>query len=460
MEPLKFDVGIEYQKSLLYLITKDPAFASVIIKHFKDHYFENEVLSWAYSYILKYQEKYNAIPNINVILEATKELSEDIREIYQITLDSVRESNIASAEWLKDKALDFIKRNIFVAAMAEAMEMYNGGGTIEAYDKMRTAMDEVSTTEWDTIDREWFFEDFNQRMSDRLSNDPLFDSIPTGIRELDMVLGGGLSASEVAIWIAYAKRGKTTILTNHGVQAVRRSLKRVLHIVLEGSKALVANRYDAIFAQEDYALVKTGQLNEKVYQSLLSEYRMLGKRLVIRGFTERWDYTVQDIYAEIQELKRIYNWDPELIIIDYADLLSSRGKHNTEEAKQRAAYQDVKTLAGKGYAIWTAAQAQRPKTDIEVDAQVLSYKNVADCYAKIQKVDFIGSINQTREEREAKQARLFAELYRDNEANRVIPVYADFSKMSIRDLRQQSFVQERQPVQGSYGLQQVKAPLG
>lgn len=456
-----FPFGVDFQKSLLLLITKDSNFASLVLKYLKAEYFENEVLAWSYEYIVKYKDKYNAVPNLLVLLEESKNLPLGTRELYQITLEGVRESNLSSEEWIKDQTLDFIKRNIFVDSMRTATTQYNEGSITESYDTMREAMDNVSQTVWEETDREWFFENVNQRMADRLSNDPMYEAIATGIPELDKVLGGGLSIGEVGLWIAFSKRGKTTILTNHGTQAVRRGLKNTLHVVLEGSRQLVANRYDTIFAQEDYSLVKTGQLTNEAYQRIIKEYQMLKRRLVIRGFTERWDYTIEDIWHELKELKRIHDWVPSLIVLDYGDLLNGRGKYGSEEAKQRAAYQDIKSLAGKGFGIWTAAQAQRPKIDVETDATPLSYKNVADCYAKIQKVDFIGSINQTAEERNIKQARLFAELYRDNEANLIIPVHADFSKMTFKGLRTENRNVQRQPINLGYrnGVSQVRAPI-
>jgi len=456
-----FPFGVDFQKSLLLLITQDPSFASLVIKHLKPEYFENEVLSWAYNFILEYNKAYNAIPKMNIILEQAKHIKSGSREIYQITLDGVRESDLSSEEWIKDKIIEFIKHNIYANAMRGSIGKYNEGEIAECFDIMMEAMDNVSKTAWEETDREWFFESIDQRTADRLSGDPLSEAIATGIPELDKVLCGGLSIGEVGIWIAYSKRGKTTLLTNHGVQAVRRSLRNTLHIVLEGSRALVANRYDAIFMQEDYNLVKSGQISHEVFQQAIKEYKMLKQRLVIRAFTDRWDYTIEDIYREIKDLKRLYNWEPSLVIIDYGDLLKGRGKYATEEANQRAAYQDIKSLAGKGYAVWTAAQAQRPKTDVETDATALSYKNVADCFAKVQKADFIGSINQTRDERNDKQARLFAELYRDNEADIVIPVYADFTKMTIKGLRESNRLTKQQPIQLGYkgALRQVRAPI-
>jgi hypothetical protein len=454
-----FPFGVDYQKSLLLVITQDYSFASVVIPHLKVEYFENEVLMWAYNYILEYRNKYNAIPNLRILLEETKNIQGISRELYRITLEGVQEADVSSIEWLKDQTLEFIKRNIFHRAFQESVELWNTSKMNEVYDHMSKAMDSISKTSWETEDRQWFFESFQQRTMERLSFDPLMDSTSTGIVLLDKVLDGGLSLGEVGLWIGYSKRGKTTLLVNHGVQAVRRSLKTVLHIPLEGSGSLVANRYDAIFANENYGLVKRGQFNADVYKALCSEYQMLQKRLVIRSFTERWDYNIEDIHREINDLKRLHNWIPSLVIIDYGDLLSARGKFNSEEAKQRAAYQDIKSLANRGYSIWTASQPQRPKGDIETDAGLLSFKNIADCQAKIQKVDFIGSINQTKEERDAKQARLYAELYRDNEAGIVIPVYADFRTMTIRDLRGKPINTEKIVTNYQHGIQQVRAPI-
>jgi len=73
---------------------------------------------------------------------------------------------------------------------------------------------------------------------------------------------------------------------------------------------------------------------------------------------------------------------------------------------KKNAYADIKTLSPGGYAIWTASQAQRPKSDIEIDDSVLSFRNAEDCYVKAQKVDFIGSINQTKAGAKSKKAKL------------------------------------------------------
>jgi replicative DNA helicase len=262
--------------------------------------------------------------------------------------------------------------------------------------------------------------------------DSFTDAVPTGIPELDHILGGGLRKGEMGVWIAYPKRGKSTLLVNHGAQAVRRGDFKVLHYVLEGSRKMVENRYDSVFAQEEYSRIKDGSLTTESWQRLQYEYQSYRQKLIIRGLTERWTYSVADLQEEMRELKQRYNWVPDALVVDYGDLLRARESHlHTEVEVQRSAFRDLKTLANRGYALWTASQAQRPKEDLETSTEILQSRKIADCYDKIRVADFLGTINQTQEERQSKQARLFAELYRDNAAGQVILVYADFARMTI-----------------------------
>ena len=436
IEEETFPFGVEFQKSLLRLLTEDANFAHAAIPYLKGSFFENEVLGWAYSYIVRYQTQYNAVPPLRVVQEETKNLDVTIRELYQITLQTVFEADLSIADWLKDRTLDFIKRNIFVAAFRASKEAYNHGRTEEAYSITMNAADKIQNTAWEQPDREWFFEDFGQRISDRLSGGVGGDTIATGIHELDRVLGGGLSIGELGIWIGYPKTGKSTMLVNHGVQAVRRGNHNTLHVVLEGSRAMVANRYDTVFAQEAYSEVKNGNLSDEAYRRMQYDYKMYKKRMVIRGFTEKWSYTAADIFEEMKELKRLEDWEPELVIVDYGDLLRGRGSnYSTETQNQTEAFKDLKSLANRGHAVWTVSQPQRPDKDLENNPEILKSRRISESYVKVRVADFLGSINQTNEEKSVNQMRLYAELYRDNAADLIIPVHADFSRMTINVVR-------------------------
>jgi len=428
----RFPFGVDYQAALLKILAQDGSFASAVMPHLKPEFFENEVYGWAFARMQEYRVKYESVPSLRLVCEQTRALDTRAREFFRLTLERVLEADLSAEAWLRDTVIDFVKRHLFVAAFHESKAFFNAGNVVKSYDSMYQAMDRIFHTQWETVDRCFFFEELPQRMTYRLGSDAHADAMPTGIPELDHVLSGGLKKGELGIWVAYPKRGKSTMLVNLGAQGVRRANMRVLHFVLEGSRKMVENRYDSVFAQEEYWRIKDGSLSTESWQRLQYEYQVYRSKLVIRGLTERWTYSVADLQEEIRELKQRYNWDPDALVVDYGDLLRAREENMRSETEvQRAAFRDLKTFANRGYVLWSASQAQRPKDDIDVSPEILQARRVADCYDKIRVADFIGSINQTQEEREARQARLYAELYRDNAAGQVILVYADFAKMTI-----------------------------
>ena len=461
--PETFPFGVEFQKALFRLITEDVSFATAAMPYLEPGFFENEVLVWGYNYMVDYKAKYNAVPTVQVMLEDMRHLDPQVQELYRLTLQQVVQADLSAEAWLRDKVLDFIKRNLFVRAFKDSRKKYNLGQVGEAYDVMMRAMERITTMDWTPPDRSFFFDEFTQRFARRLSEDPALDTISTGIPELDHVLGGGLSIGELGIWVAYAKRGKSTMLVNQGVQAVRRGNHKTLHLVFEGSRKQVEARYDTVFAQESYQRVRSSDFSSReTFERMQFDYRMYSRKLVVRGFTDEWNYTCQNIWDEMKELKRLYNWKPELLVVDYGDLLRGRGEFRSETEHQTAAFRDLKSLANRGYAVWTASQAQRPKKDVDMDEELLQSRKIADAYAKVRVADFLGTLNQTREERVNHQMRILAEMYRDNEAGRVILVKADFDKMTISAIRDGSGVLPSPVINIPLGYtvpQQRKAPI-
>lgn len=424
--------GVDFQKALIKVLCEDAGFAACMAPYLKASYFEAPPLAWAYSAISEYREKYGVPPSLGTLLELTRTLTLGEATLYGSVIDSLRSVQVRDEAWLRDQTIEFVKRGVFAKAFLEARELFNTGKYTNAYDTMMAKMDELRSIQPEVPDRGFFFDELPRRQSERLGSDPTLDSIGTGIGWLDKILDGGLSLGELGLWLAYAKGGKSTMLTTLGVNATRICSRRVLHCVFEGSRKQVELRYDTAFVRENYGRVKRGDISHDGFMSMQREYDFLRHKLVVRGFTDSWDYTVMHVQDELRELKQRHGFVPELIIIDYGDLLGGRDKHyHNETAKQQAAYRDLKSLSNRGYAVWTASQAQRPKEGAEDSAHLLKSRDIADAYAKVRVADFIGSLNQTRDERKQGAIRLYAELYRDNAAEQILVAHADFSQMRI-----------------------------
>jgi len=464
-----FPFGVEFQRSLLRMLAENAAFATTVMPHLEPSFFENEVLSWVYAQMLAYQQKYEAIPPLKVVKELVRQLAPEAREYFVHAIEIIAQADLRAEEWLRDQTVDFVRRNIFTEAYRTSREFYNQGETDKAYDVMMQAMDRVYNLEFYDADRSFFFEEFAQRQADRLASDPLLDSFSTGFPEVDQVLHGGLSIGELGVWGARAKRGKSTLLLNLGAQAIRRTEANVLHLVYEGSRPLIETRYDTFFAQESFYDVMAGNLPKETLERVQFDYRMFADRLVVRGFTREWNYTADTIAREMQELHRARNWKPSLVIVDYGDLLRSRETyHRTEEQHQSAAFQDLKTLANRGYAVWTATQGTRPskEDDDDVAETVMKVADYSWSWNKVKVADFLGTINQSREEEERKQARLYCEEYRANKAHLLVTIHADFDKMTMASLAAcgteilpQPIVEPMAQTQSIYVPRQQRVPI-
>jgi hypothetical protein len=448
---LPFD--LDFQKSLLRLIAEDDVFGSSALVHLYPQFFDDDILGWICGFMRRFFETHAAIPSLAAVLQEAGRMDSAIRDIYGAMVHEVQKASLRDEIWLRGATLDFVRRNVFVSAFQESRVLYNAGKVTEAYDLMMGRMEDLGRVGWESISEEWLFDDLQKRHTQRVISGPGQDAIPTGFPSLDHVLGGGLHPGELGVWMAYAKVGKTTLLINHGVAACRRQFK-VLHVVLEGSLGLIVDRYDSAFLRESYREVKTGTMDPKAYALALKEYQYFKGTCVVRSFVDQWDISVLDIDSELRRLERNHGWKPDLIIIDYADLMTGRERqfYRTETESQRAAYRDIKRLAGRGYGVWTASQARRPSDKQMETAHILFSNSAADTYEKVRVADFWGSLNQTNDEKTAKTMRLYYEMYRDNAAGILKQIRADSDKMWMHEDPQ---LQVPNPVVPSGGKQEA-----
>jgi len=250
---------------------------------------------------------------------------------------------------------------------------------------------------------------------------------------------------------------------NLGLRAVRAAQKKTLHCVLEGSRDQVQDKYDAAFAELRYWDLKKGYVSQEEIERIEYHYSMLHQHLVVRGFTDDWDVTAKAIAAELTELKAYHQFVPELLVVDYGDLLHGhRGHYRNDYDDQKDAFRDLKTIANRGYALWTASQAQRPKKDMdESKPHIIRARQIADCIAKVHVADFLGSLNVTTDEKEQGILRAYLELYRDNEAGRLMRVKTDFSRGLIYTYGPDDEEAPRTYDQGPpLGYTQARMPMG
>lgn len=347
--------------------------------------------------------------------------------------------------YVRERIVEWAKRQVFRQAFEESRAAYAKGDIDGAMGGMLRRIEEANAMGIGVADRGWFFESLQERQRARWALSLGSDAFPSGITGLDEAMDGGLRLGELEIPLAYSGIGKTFWCVQRGYVASR-LYRRVLHCVLEGGRKNTEDRYDARFSQTMFAAVRQGDIDVTALAKLDADYQNLRQNLVIRAWNDgdrAWAVTFEDILAELATLRRDFGWVPELVIVDYGDLLDGPG--DTAFEKQKLVYRKLKSLSERiefpghhGYAVCSPSQAQRPDKGADTREHVLRPRDIADCYEKVRVADVVVSINRTLAEADHKAARVHLGKYRHSESGgtwRVATEYqfGGFSKLYADD---------------------------
>jgi replicative DNA helicase len=198
---------------------------------------------------------------------------------------------------------------------------------------------------------------------------------------------GGLGIGDFGIIFGNPGGGKSWMLVNIGAQAVQRGYT-VCHYTLELSEYYVGKRYDALFTNID---VQSVHKNRQAIEEAVNKVK--GK-LIIKEFP-MGKATVHTIESHIQKCRDLGH-PPDLVIIDYVDLLKSKVK----SIDPKDAIDDVYT-ATKGMArelkvpIWTVSQVNRSGAKDDV----IEGDKAAGSYNKMMIADFALSLSRKRQDK-------------------------------------------------------------
>jgi len=190
--------------------------------------------------------------------------------------------------------------------------------------------------------------------------------VPSGLIDLDNMLGGGFSAPDFILVAGRPGSGKTGLMTTIAVNSAKKGFN-VAFFSLEMNNDQIAMRVIAMESGVDYIKQKSGKMEEKDWP-LYHHGSSVASALPI---------TLNDLPAisisQIrQELRRMKNID--LVIMDYIQLAGSDGKYKNREQEVSAISQGVKTLCKEfnlpaiaGAQLSRAAETRKSKRPILSD---------------------------------------------------------------------------------------------
>ena len=422
-----YEFNENIQRGILYLLKSDRDFYLQIINLVKPEYFEFPIHGKIYSAVRDYYDKYKKLPNDDFIeqeLRATKSEKEHISDFtdelnYINRLDT---SACDGEDYYLDIIEDFAKKEAMKDAIKQSLTLIKENRMDETEALVRQAL-----TVSRTVDiGQSYFNDVKERW-DRTYNAEEADKFKTLLPSLNRSLEGGLGEKELAMVIAPPGVGKSLWLVNQAVQSMIEG-RKVLYVSLEMSEDKIAQRFDSVAT-----LIPQGQLKDPSAQLKVGERLSIfqnnfpDSKLVIKEFPTG-QATVNTLRALMVQLKNYEDFEPDVVIVDYLELMRPVRENQHEYQAQQRIAEELRGLAMENkFLVWTATQTNRQGRAVKV----ITDAELGDSYGKIRTCDFAVSLNQSEEEFDTGRMRAYVVKSRNGRPRFTVPMEVDYNILKM-----------------------------
>lgn len=365
--------GQSFQSKVVSSLLTDGKFLDTLTDIVNSKFFESETNKWIVDEIIDYHRLYRKPPTLDLFKVKVSQLENPILE--KTVVDQLRnvftQIGTVDLDYIKDEFKSFCINQNLKQVILKSVDLLKLGD----YDRIKEEVDKAMKVGVE----------LNLGMDYKLDFDSRYDeedrtTVPTGWAPIDDLMNGGLGGGELAVVVAPSGVGKTWLLTCIGAHAASLG-KRVAHYTMELSEKYVGARYDTVFTQ--IASCELKDRRDEVKEKIMK----LQGNLTIKYFPPK-SVSTKQIELHIDQMTAA-GYKPDLIIIDYADLMmSSSGRNDSTYQEQGGVYIELRGLSGMhGIPIWTASQTNRSA----IDSEIIEADKIADSYAKVMNADFIMS---------------------------------------------------------------------
>ncbi len=388
MEDRLSKFGYLYQIKIIIALLSDKVFLEQIHEILNEEYFDSEANKWLISTIKLYFERYHSTPTFDVLKIEIKNVDSDILKttIVEHLKDVHKNFKTPDLEYVKEKTLQFCKNQKLKSAIIKSIDLLKN----EQYTDIKGLIDDAMRAG----EEKDLGHDYTEHFEDRY-NETLRKCIKLPWNVINDITDGGLGAGELGVIVAPSGVGKTWWLAAIGAHAIKQN-KKIIHYTLELNAAYTGMRYDAILSGISFQNLK---YHTEEIKDVVDKYK---NSLIIKQYPTTIA-SVNTLYAHIKRAD-VFKFKPDLIIVDYADLLTTkiRRGHENSYFESGTIYEELRGLAGEmEIPIWTASQSQR--SSLEYD--IVEAQHIAESYKKIMTADFIMSLSRKVEDKIAGTAR-------------------------------------------------------
>ena len=367
--------GHGFQVKIVSSLLTDKAFLQQVADILLPDFFESEANQWIVETIVRYFNEYACAPTLDVFKIKMNDIDRDVLKtsIVETLKDSYRYLESNDLEFVKLETVDFCRNQCIKRAILDSVELLRKG----QYDEIKSAIDMAMKA---GADKEVGHE-YNESTAARYMEN-VRACIPTPWPVINDLADGGFGKGELVVFVAPAGIGKSWGLINIGAHAIKAGLN-VVHYTLELNDAYVGQRYDAVLTG-----IAAQNLKYNI-DEVTSAVEKLKGNLVIKYYPTK-TASCSTIRAHIEKMILIGK-KPDLVIVDYADLLRGAVSRKEMRHELESIYEDLRGVAGEyEVPLFTASQANRSA----LEDDVIEAGKISESYSKVMIADFVLSLSR------------------------------------------------------------------
>jgi len=409
--------GKTFQEKLTFLVLDDRVFADRMMEVLNIEFLEFKFLQVFVEKVFHYKKKYGTQPSHETMktiiksgLESENEaLQKQIRSYFARVLSDV--NILESAEFIKETSLEFCRKQKLREAMIKSTTLLQ-----------KCSFDEISVLINDALkagaDADFgydYIKDFEKRFEDSTR-----DSITTGWEKIDQITGGGGGRKELGVVIAPTGVGKSMVLVHLGATAIKAGMT-VVHYTFELKDTIIAQRYDSCITG-----IRLNEVKERK-KEIETALESIDGRLIIKEYPTK-TATTNTIRAHLEKLKQ-QDIRPDMIIVDYADLLRTLSTRREKREELESIYEELRAIMMENNCVgWTASQTNRTG----LQAEIITMQSISEAFSKCFIADFIFSVSRTAEDKQVNGGRMYVAKNRNGPDGFVYSIFMDTANVDIK----------------------------
>lgn len=415
--------GRGYQEKVLQALMQDNMFADQMVDVLKPAMFDVSYLKEIAESFFEHKSKFKTFPSADVLeviitrdKDTDRELTMQVREF--LTRSKEHPLN-GDMPYIQSSSLDFCKKQTMKEALIKAIDAMQESKYDDISGIIREALAAGATRDMGHD----YCNSFAQR-AQRIET----KRIPSGWEPLNKVLNGGFERGTIATFIAPTGAGKSHFLVNCAAAAVEAGFNAV-YITLEMADFKIGLRFDSY-----YSGVELNHIPDNACKVEAAAKDKVKGRLYIKEFPTK-GATAQTIRSYLQRLQAVNDFVPDIVCIDYADLLRGARGYTDKRFELEGNYEDLRALSQEmKCAMLTADQTNRSGLDMEV----VTVGQIGESFAKATVCDLIMTVSRTMEDKQANTGRLFVAKSRMGRDGMIFPFVMNPATVKVNMLAENS----------------------